>query len=104
MVPTLRFLVDHWFRQGAVGEGHPKLAAFTFDHVLDGVLVVHGCSRSMVLQVSGNEVTCRELREACDAAELDGPGQQPTSQDRALPSNVVDFRSRLARGGGGAAG
>jgi hypothetical protein len=108
MIPTLRFLVDHWFRQGAVGEGHPRLAAFTFDHVLDGLVVVHGCSRSMVVQVSSNEMTCREVREVCDALDLgDTPQRQPDAEQQGtagLPPNVIDFRSRLARGGGGAAG
>ena len=100
MVPTLRFLVDHWFGHGAVGEGHPKLAAFTFDHVLDGLLLVHGCSRLLLIEVSSNDVTCREVREFCDAVELDGPRQQATPQHGAPPANVIDFRSRLARGGG----
>jgi hypothetical protein len=93
--PSLEFMVDHWFRQGAVGQGHPKLAAFTFDHVLDGLLAVRGRDRSTVVEVSSNAVTWRQVDEPCDAFEL---------RARPLPDNVIELRSRRAGGGGGAAG
>jgi hypothetical protein len=107
--PSLAFLVDHWFRRGAVGEGHPKLEAFTFDHVLDGVVAVRGRDRSTLVEVSGNVVSWRLVDEPCDAFELRMPPQSGPPRDRApkgrpLPSNVIELRSRQARGGGGAAG
>ena len=105
MGPSLAFMVDHWFRPGAVGEGHPKLAAFTFDHVLDGVLAVRGRGTSTVVEVTSNVVTWRLVDEPCDACELHMPSQPDPPRGRApkarpLPSNVIELRSRQAGGGG----
>lgn len=114
--PTLEFLVDHWFRLGAVGEGHPKLAAFTFDHVLDGLMAVRGHRSSTLVEVSANVVTWRRVEEPCEMAEMQPhyqpPRQQcaeldsskPPAKARPLPSNVIAFRPRRATGGGGVAG
>jgi hypothetical protein len=107
--PSLAFLVDHWFRRGAVGEGHPKLTAFTFDHVLDGAVAVRGRDRSTLVEVSSNVVTWRLVEEPCDAFELRMPPQSGPPRGSApkagpLPSNVIELRSRRAGGGGGAAG
>ena len=107
--PSLAFMVDHWFRRGAVGEGHPRLAAFTFDHVLDGVVAVRGRDRSTVVEVSSNVVTWRLVDEPCDAFQLRVPPQSEPSRGREpkgrpLPSNVIELRSRRAGSGGGAAG
>lgn len=107
--PSLAFMVDHWFRHGAVGEGHPRLAAFTFDHVLDGVVAVRGRDRSTVVEVSSNVVTWRLVDEPCDAFQLRVPPQSEPSRGRdpkgrPLPSNVIELRARRAGGGGGAAG
>ncbi|WP_439937051.1 hypothetical protein ACS3YM_14050 [Nocardia sp. N13] len=107
--PSLAFMVDHWFRHGAVGEGHPRLAAFTFDHVLDGVVAVRGRDRSTLVEVSSNVVTWRLVDEPCDGFVLRvPPGSEPSGgrepKGRPLPSNVIDLRSRRAGGGGGAAG
>jgi hypothetical protein len=121
--PTVQFLVEHWFRRGAVGQGHPKLAAFTFDHVLDGVLAIRGRRRSTIVDVSSNVVTWRHIAEPCDASDLGLPPQQPQRppatqsaaqqanpcrqrdlEGNVLPSNVIELRSRQAGGGGGAAG
>lgn len=107
--PSLAFMVDHWFRRGAVGEGHPRLAAFTFDHVLDGVVAVRGRDRSTVVEVSSNVVTWRLVDEPCDAFQLRVPPQSEPSRGRdpkgrPLPSNVIELRARRAGGGGGAAG
>lgn len=109
--PTLEFLVDHWFRGGAVGQGHPKLAAFTFDHVLNGLMAVRGHRSSTLVEVSANVVTWRRAEEPCEMFEMQ-PNYQP-SQDpcaarqhpakRPLPSNVIELRPRQARGGGGTA-
>lgn len=107
--PSLAFMVDHWFRRGAVGEGHPRLAAFTFDHVLHGVVAVRGRDRSTVVEVSSNVVTWRLVDEPCDAFQLRVPPQSEPSRGRdpkgrPLPSNVIELRARRAGGGGGAAG
>jgi hypothetical protein len=107
--PSLAFLVDHWFRRGAVGEGHPKLTAFTFDHVLDGAVAVRGRDRSTLVEVSSNVVTWRLVEEPCDAFELrmppqSGPPRESAPKAGPLPSNVIELRSRRAEGGGGAAG
>lgn len=107
--PSLAFVVDHWFRRGAVGEGHPKLAAFTFDHVLDGIVAVRGRDRSTVVEVSSNVVTWRLVDEPCDAFEGRVPPRAEPSRvrepkGRPLPSNVIELRARRAGGGGGAAG
>lgn len=107
--PSLAFMVDHWFRHGAVGEGHPRLAAFTFDHVLDGVVAVRGRDRSTLVEVSSNVVTWRLVDEPCDGFVLRvPPGSEPSRgrepKGRPLPSNVIELRSRRAGGSGGAAG
>lgn len=107
--PSLAFMVDHWFRHGAVGEGHPRLAAFTFDHVLDGVVAVRGRDRSTLVEVSSNVVTWRLVDEPCDGFVLRVPPRPEPSRGREpkrrpLPSNVIELRSRRAGGGGGAAG
>ena len=107
--PSLAFMVDHWFRHGAVGEGHPRLAAFTFDHVLDGVVAVRGRDRSTLVEVSSNVVTWRLVDEPCDGFVLRVPPQSEQSRGREpkgrpLPSNVIELRARRAGGGGGAAG
>lgn len=119
--PTLEFLVDHWFRAGAVGQGHPKLEAFTFDHVLDGLMAVRGHRSSTLVEVSTNVVTWRRAEEPCEMFEMQ-PGYQPSPQScaelskskpaakataantRPLPANVIELRPRRANGGGGAAG
>jgi hypothetical protein len=86
MLPSLRFLVDHLFRDGAKGEGSPKLEGFTFDHVLDGV--VTGAGR--VVEVSGNRVSERRLTRSCEDAK-------PTrGRARKLPQNVIVLRPRRA--------
>ena len=45
MQPSLTFLIDHLFREGAEGEGRRQLEGFTFDHVLSGVVVDRGRPR-----------------------------------------------------------
>ena len=86
MLPSLRFLVDHLFRDGAAGEGSPQLVGFTFDHVLDGV--VTGAGR--VVEVDANRVSGRTLTPSCADAK---PSR---SRRRPLPANVIELRPRRA--------
>ena len=86
MLPSLRFLVDHLLRYGAKGEGSPHLAGFTFDHVLDGVVI--GAGR--VVEVDANRITERLLTRSC-ASVMPSRGRR-----RPLPANVVELRPRRA--------
>jgi hypothetical protein len=88
MLPSLRFLVDHLLRPGARAEGLAAFRGFTFDHVLDGVVV--GGTR--VVEVASNVVSERVLEPPCG---------QPGSRGRRaakLPPNVIAFRPRRAGG------
>ena len=86
MLPSLRFLIDHLLRDGAKGEGSPQLAGFTFDHVLDGVVI--GAGR--VVEVDANRVSERTLTRSC-------PLVVPSlGRRRPLPANVVELRPRRA--------
>ena len=86
MLPSLRFLVDHLLRAGAVGEGRQPFVGFSFDHVLDGV--VAGAGR--VVEVSANRVSERELARPCAGVKRSRPRRQP------LPANVIELRPRRA--------
>lgn len=88
MLPSLRFLVDHLLRPGAKGEGRAAYAGFTFDHVLDGLVVGDG----RVVEVSGNRSSERVLPTAC-ATRV--PSRSP-GRPRRLPANVVELRPRRA--------
>lgn len=86
MLPSLRFLVDHLFRDGAKGQGSPALDGFTFDHVLDGVVTGDG----RVVEVHANRVSERELAESCATPK---PSR---GRARKLPANVIVLRPRRA--------
>lgn len=67
-VEWLRYLIEHFLRPGAVASrfGAPRFAGFTFDHVLDGMVV--GCRRDnkelFAVTVTGNRVHEEVLRRA----------------------------------------
>ena len=90
VAPSLEFLVEHWFRRGAAGETHPKFADFTFDHVLEGVVVVRGPDGCTVVEARGNAVSSRLVPHPCESARTPEPEAHP------LPANVVELRPRRA--------
>ena len=63
MVPWLRYLIAHFLKPGARGEGHPGFEEFTFDHVVSGMVV--GCRRDtkelFAVSITNNRVTERIL-------------------------------------------
>lgn len=75
-VPWLRYLITHFLKPGALASRSdaPWFRDFTFDHVLDGMVV--GCRRDnkelFALTVTGNRVREKVLRPA-DARYLDLP-------------------------------
>lgn len=90
-VEWLRYLIAHFLRPGARASlsTHERFAGFTFDHVLDGMLV--GCRRDnkelFTIQVSNNRVRQKVLRPA-DRRYLDRPP---------LPYEIVRDRERAER-------
>lgn len=93
MVESLRFVVDHLLRRGAKGEGHPKFAEFTFDHVLTGAVMGRspGDLPIRFVTVADNIVTGRAVPERCEKAPV-----QPMRSGRKRPDNVIAFRPRRA--------
>lgn len=105
MAASLRFVVDHLLRAGARAEGRPKFAEFTFDHVLEGtVMGVADAGQVRLVEVSGNVVQDRAVLGPCDEARGSRPsrsaglpaGSGARGSQRALPSNVIEFRPRGA--------
>ena len=89
MQPSLTFLIDHLFRDGAEGEGRRQFEGFTFDHVLSGVVVGRGRrdADTALVEVADNVVSERSVPARCS----------DTSR-RPVPraSNVIEFRPRRA--------
>ena len=92
LAATLAFVVDHLLRPGARAAGHRRFAAFTFDHVLDGTVVVqrYDDPRPHVVQVRANTVEQVEVDPGCDG------GATRRRAARAWPANVVALRPRRA--------
>lgn len=67
-VPWLRYLIDHFLMPGAVAstKQDPRFASFTFDHILEGMVV--GCRRDtkelFAIHVRNNVVRTEVLRRA----------------------------------------
>ncbi len=63
MIPWLRYLIAHFLKPGAKAQGHPGFEEFTFDHVVEGMVV--GCRRDTkelrAVSVRNNRVTERVL-------------------------------------------
>lgn len=87
MLPTLSFLVHHLLGAGARAEGRPGFDGFTFDHVLDGLVVGGG----RLVEVRANTVHERVLDEPCER-----PSPRRETRPRPLPANVVELRPRRA--------
>ena len=75
-VEWLRYLIKHFLKPGAAASrvDHERFAGFTFDHVLEGMVV--GCRRDnkelFAISVAGNRVREKVLRTA-DSRYLDYP-------------------------------
>ena len=95
MVESLRFVVDHLLRPGAKGEGHPKLAGFTFDHVVSGAVVGRGLGDGTTRMVTAetNEVAGTVMPTPCEQATA--RSQPPRSHDGRF-DNVIELRPRRA--------
>jgi hypothetical protein len=88
MLPSLRFVVDHLLRPGARADGLAAFRGFTFDHVLDGLVVAD----IRVVEVVANVVSERVLEAPC------GEPVAARGRARKLPPNVIAFRPRRAGG------
>ena len=99
MLPTLRFLIDHLLRPGAKAEGHALFGGFTFDHVLDGVVLGRSSldPQARLVEVAANVVSERVLPRGCVDTQLQ-PLRRSTGTTRRgrLPANVIEFRPRRA--------
>jgi hypothetical protein len=99
MLPTLRFLIDHLLRPGAKAEGHALFGGFTFDHVLDGVVLGRTAldPQARLIEVAANVVSERVLPRGCVDTQLQ-PLRRSTGTTRRgrLPANVIEFRPRRA--------
>ena len=95
MLSSLRFLVEHLLRPGAKASGHRRFADFACDHVLDGVVMGRRYDDEVlfVVEVSGNRVSGRALKNACDHT---GDAPQQPGRSRPRPANVIEFRPRRA--------
>ncbi len=75
-VEWMRYLIDHFLKPGAAASrvDEPRFAGFTFDHVLDGIVV--GCRRDnkelFAIRVTENVVRTEVLRRA-DRRYVDYP-------------------------------
>ena len=104
MSPSLSFLISHLLRDGAEGEGRRQFAGFTFDHVLDGIVVGHRANEVDVtlVEVTDNAVTGRLIPGPCPAAPVHPapakcPKPSPSERAGPRPSNVIELRPRRAR-------
>lgn len=95
MVESLRFVVDHLLRPGAKGEGHPKLAGFTFDHVASGAVVGRGLGQraTRIVRVEANEVTGTLVPAPCEEVTA---ASRPARSLGGQFDNVIEFRPRRA--------
>ncbi|WP_299925949.1 hypothetical protein [uncultured Nocardioides sp.] len=95
MVESLRFVVDHLLRPGAKGEGHPRLAGFTFDHRASGVVVGRGLGdpTTRLITVEANVVTGSVVPAPCEEVSAT---YQPARSQGGRFDNVIEFRPRRA--------
>lgn len=106
--PWLTYLIDHLLKPGAVAStlGHPLLEAFTFDHVLGGVVV--GCRRDVrelfALVVDDNQVHREVLHSGDPVWEGAAPLAYELARDRTWGARSQRYRdSPAARARGGIA-
>ena len=95
MVESLRFVIDHLLRPGAKGEGHPRLAGFTFDHDASGVVVGRGLGdrTTRMVTVEGNEVAGSVVPASCEDVTA---RSQPARSHGGRFANVIELRPRRA--------
>jgi hypothetical protein len=93
-VEWIRYLIEHFLRRGAVASraDHPRFAEFTFDHVLEGMVV--GCRRDnkelFAITVTDNVVHTQVLRRA-DPRYLDFP---PLPYEEAIDRELTPRQRR----------
>jgi hypothetical protein len=99
-VEWLRYLIEHFLKPGAEASrtGHPDFAAFTFDHVLDGMVV--GCRRDnkelFAITVADNAVRSKVLRRG----DRDYRDYAPLPYEQAVDRQLSpDQRRRRERNG-----
>lgn len=88
----LRYLVDHFLRPGALAAaaGDPRFAGFTFDHVLEGMVV--GCRRD------NKQLFAVVVRENRVREEILRPGDRRLRSMEPLPYELRRDADRAARG------
>ena len=95
MEPWLRYVIDHFLREGAHAAEDARFADFTFDHVLTGTLV--GCRRDnkelFAIQVHDNTVT-RQVMTPADRRYVDYP---PLAYEEEIDRQDDDMRRRRRR-------
>lgn len=97
-VEWLRYLVAHFLGRGAAAarSGLPVFAGFTFDHVLDGMVL--GCRRDnkelFAITVTGNRVREEVLRRADRRCLGRPPLPYEVAADRALGPQALLRRER----------
>lgn len=93
-VEWMRYLIEHFLKPGAVASRveDPHLAGFTFDHVLDGIVV--GCRRDnkelFAIEVADNVVHTEALRRA-NRRYLDYP---PLPYEEAIDRDLTPRQRR----------
>ncbi|PUA82446.1 hypothetical protein [Nocardioides currus] len=92
MEPWLRYVIDHFLRPGAVASKDPRFEDFTFDHVLNGIVV--GCRRDtkelFTLEAADNVVSRSVIRTA-DPRYLDYP---PLAYEEEIDREATVLRRR----------
>jgi len=97
-VTWLRYLIDHFLKPGARASrtGDPRFAGFTFDHVLEGMVV--GCRRDnkelFMISVAANGVRQQILRRADRRYRDYPPLPYEEAIDRELPPSRRRRRDR----------
>ena len=95
MEPWLRYVIDHFLREGAHAAEDARFEDFTFDHVLTGTLV--GCRRDnkelFAIHVHDNTVT-RQVMTPADQRYVDYP---PLAYEEEIDRQDDDMRRRRRR-------
>ncbi len=99
MQPSLTFLIDHLFRDGAEGEGRRQFEGFTFDHVLSGVVVGRGRrdADTTLVEVADNVVSERSVPARCSDTSR-RPVSPGVERDR-VPAASREVTARHATAG-----
>lgn len=60
----IQAIIDHFLAPGGHAQHHPGFETFTFDHICDGRLDLHGDGGGWSIDVTANTVTSRETAAA----------------------------------------